>query len=103
MAFLNWTQPLAAGATKTLGSTNSQLADRIVGTVFSDQAGTHNIEQSFDDTNFDVSTSYTITANDGSGFSEELVAPYVRLRYVNGGTPQTVFRLYSRFSSGGPR
>jgi len=103
MAFLNSTTPLAGNGTVTLGPVNTQLSDRIVGSVFADVAGTLYIEQSFDGTNFDISTSISVPANDGTGFSEELVAPNVRLRYVNGAAAQTAFRVYARFSSSGAR
>lgn len=68
---------------------------RITGTVFADQAGTLNIDQSSDGTNWDYSTSVTVTASTKTNFSVEVVAPYARLRYVNGATIQTVFRLYA--------
>lgn len=103
MAFLSTTTPLAANGTVTLGPSLTDRADRIVGSAFSNQAGTLYIEQSYDSANWDVSTSVAIAAADGSGFSEELVAPYVRLRYVNGGTNQGTFRLSARFSSSGAR
>lgn len=101
MAFLSSSTLLNANDTVTLGPTLSDRADRIVGSAFSDQAGTLYIEQSFDGTNWDISTSITITASDGKGFSEELVAPNIRLRYTNGGTNQGEFRLFARFSSAG--
>ena len=75
--------------------------DHVVGMVFSDQSGTLNIEQSMDGTNWDVNTSYPITGGAGKGFSEPIVAPHVRIRYTNGATPQTVFRLSARLSSSG--
>jgi hypothetical protein len=77
--------------------------DWVVGMVFADQAGTLYIEQSMDNANWDVSTSYPVVANDGKGFKEEVYGPYVRVRYVNGATPQTAFRLTARFSSAGSR
>lgn len=77
--------------------------DWVVGMVFADQAGTLHIEQSMDGTNWDIDTSYTIAANDGKGFKEDIFAPYVRVRFVNGATPQTAFRITARFSSAGMR
>lgn len=77
--------------------------DWVVGMVFADQGGTLHIEQSMDGTNWDIDTSYTITANNGKGFKEDVFAPYVRVRYVNGATPNTVFRITARFSSAGMR
>lgn len=80
----------------------TDLAQNITGTVFADQAGTLYIEQSFDGTNFDVSASYSIAANTGEGFSEPVLAPSARIRFVNGGTAQTAhFRLFGRASSRG--
>lgn len=76
-------------------------ADNISGMVFADQAGTVYIEQSADGVNWDISTSYPVTANNGKGFNEPLYGPYVRIRYVNGATAQGTFRLYSRFTSAG--
>lgn len=78
-------------------------ADNISGMVFADQAGTLYIEQSADGTNFDISTSYSVTASDGKGFSEPLYGAYVRLRYVNGGTNQGSFRISARYTSAGSR
>lgn len=103
MAFLHTETPLAANASTTIGPVLADRADRVVGSVFADQAGTLYIEQSFDQTNWDISTNITVTASDGSGFSEELVAPYVRLRYANGAGAQTAFRVFARFSSAGAR
>lgn len=79
------------------------LADRITGSVFADQAGTIYIEQSGDGgTNWDVSTSYALSAGASSGFSEEILLPYVRVRYVNGATNQGAFRIFARMSAAGP-
>lgn len=99
--YIGTTTPLAGGATYTSPIKLADDYDSLSGTVFSDQSGTLHIEQSYDGTNFDVDTSYSITANDGKGFTEPLVAPYWRIRYVNGGTPQTAFRLNGRTTAGG--
>ncbi len=81
----------------------SDLSDRVTGSVFSDVAGTLFIEQAYgDQTYWDVSSEYAIAPNDGSGFSEELVAPYYRIRFVPASNG-SVFRLSSRQSSAGPR
>lgn len=77
--------------------------DFVVGMVFADQAGTLHIEQSMDNTNWDIDTTYAVVASTGKGFKEEIFAPYVRVRYVNGATPQTSFRITTRFSSAGNR
>jgi hypothetical protein len=95
--------PLAGSAEYSTGTLQAGLADRITGSVFADQSGTIFIEQSGDGTSWDISTDYAILASDGKGFSEELVLPYVRVRYVNGATSQTVFRLFVRMTAQGSR
>lgn len=101
MAYIGTTDPLDANGEYTSGTKVTDRADNISGSVYSDQAGTIFIEQSHDGENWDISTDYAVSADDGKGFSEPLYAPYVRIRYVNGGTDQGVFRLYSRFTSAG--
>jgi hypothetical protein len=82
---------------------HSGLSDRVKGMVFSDQNGTIYIEQSADGgANWDVSTSYAITGGDGSGFSEELVGPVFRVRFVPA-VDTTEFRISVNTSSAGPR
>lgn len=88
--------PLAASGTYT--SANPILSAgnaRIVGTVYSNQAGTLNVDQSADGVNWDATTSVAVTASTPTIFSVESIAPYARLRYVNGAAAQTVFRLYA--------
>ena len=63
--------------------------------VFADVAGTIYVEQSPDNTNWDVVDSWSITANEGMGFSVELVGRYVRVRFLNGATAQTTFRCFT--------
>jgi len=99
------TVPLAANGTFSsgqitasggYGTADSRFA-RITGSVYADQPGTLYIQQSFDGTNWDVQSTFSVSANTGQGFSVEVVAPYVRVYYVNGATAQTVFRLYTQF------
>jgi len=91
------TTALAASGSYTSSSIITNGHSRITGSVFADQAGTLNVQQSSDGTNWDVVSSFSVLASAGTGFSVELVCPYVRLNYVNGATAQTVFRLYSFF------
>ncbi len=103
MTFLSTTEPLDADGFITLGPILAGRSDKVVGSVFSDQDGTIFIEQSSDNEHWDISTEYSITANDGKGFSEDLLLSFIRIRFVNGSTNQNEFRLTSRFSSAGPR
>lgn len=101
MAFFGTTTPLAGAGTITLGPSNTDRADNVSGVVFANQAGNIFIEQSGDNTNWDISTTYPVVASTAKIFSEPLYLPYVRIRYVNGATPQTAFRLFARYTSAG--
>lgn len=99
--YIGSTTPLNAGQTYTSGWLNTDYYGSISGAVFSDQAGTVYIEQSGDQVNADISASYTTTANEGQGFVEQLLLPYVRLRFTNtSASNQTTFRLFNRFILG---
>lgn len=75
--------------------------DTVQGSVFADKAGKLFIEQSSDGTNWDVSTEYSVSANDGKGFTEPLIQPYWRIRYVNGSEAQSAFRINASTQAGG--
>jgi hypothetical protein len=97
------TVPLPANQTWDSTPLQPGLADSITGSVFADQPGTLLIEQSGDGVNWDISTSYSVAANDGKGFAENILLPNVRVRYTNGGTNQGTFRLFARMTSAGSR
>jgi hypothetical protein len=61
---------------------------RIVGTAFSNTAGSLNVDQSSDGVNWDVSTTTAVSAGTGTSFSVEVVAPYARVRFA--GSPTQV-------------
>ena len=84
------------GANETFVSVAEEVLaySKITGTIFSDQPGTFYAEQSPDGTNWDYVKSYSYSANEKFGFSYDLISRYVRVRFVNGPNPQTVFRLY---------
>lgn len=99
--FIGSTTPINAGQTYTSAWVNTDYYGSISGAAFSDQAGTVYIEQSGDQIHADISASYTTTANSGEGFVEQLLLPFVRLRFTNtSATNQTVFRLFNRFILG---
>jgi hypothetical protein len=95
LALLGYTtSPLSAGASWTSEVDSDAATGRIVGSVYADQAGTLYVEQSPNGTEWDVVDSFSVSADAGFGFSVEKVCQYARVRYVNGATPQTTFRLY---------
>jgi hypothetical protein len=88
------TTPLAASGSWVSSVDDALNTGRITGSVFADQAGTLYVEQSPDNTNWDIVDNFSISANAGIGFSVEKVVQYARVRYVNGSTAQGAFRLY---------
>lgn len=93
--------PLGAAAT-FLSPVQNTLPDavRITGTAFADQAGTLNVDQSSDEgQSWDFTSTFAVGAAAGVGYSVEMLTGTWRIRYVNGATPQTVFRL-SAFTRG---
>lgn len=87
--------PLGSAGVFTSGPEYVQRAVAISGTVFADQAGTLKVQQGGDGINWDTFTSFTILASAGQGFNVLLVSPYWQITYTNGGTPQTIFRLFA--------
>lgn len=101
--YLGSKTPLASAGVWT-DTANAGQEDWIVGLIFSDQAGNLFVEQSVDNSNWDyTSAAYAVVAGTGKTFKEEIFAPYIRLRYVNGATLQGVFRISAHFSSAGYR
>src|ERR1700747_861454 len=79
-----------------VAQTNYQMT--LQGTLFSDQSGTLYIDQGgqgLTQTQYalpiDWDSTITVAYTGGTGVSitETIVPPYIRLRYVNGATPQT--------------
>lgn len=106
--FVTTAAPLLANATWTSDVIEPRGADRITGSVFADQAGTLFIEQAGGHdygnpsaTNWDVSTNYPVGVGDGKGFDEQILLPFVRIRYTNGATNQGAFRLRAQVQSAG--
>jgi len=66
---------------------------KVFGAAYADQAGTLKIQFSADGVNIDHEETIDIAAATAAGgFMVDLVLPYVRLQYTNGGVAQTEFR-----------
>lgn len=64
--------------------------------ALADQAGTLNVQQSWDGgTTWKTTDTVAIVANTGKTLEALLVAPLARVNYVNGGVAQTAFTLAS--------
>lgn len=101
MAYFGHTETLDANEEVVLGPTNTDRADTITGGAWSSHAGTLFVEQSGDGDNWDLSEEVAVGAGNGEGFSVPLFLPYVRIRYVNGGTATDATRIFARFGSAG--
>lgn len=92
------TATLGIGATFTgTGEDVSNFSEMRI-SVFADQAsGTDgfSIQQSTNNTNWDITDTYTIPASTGKTFVVPRQARYFRMVYTNGGTSQGAFRLQS--------
>jgi hypothetical protein len=72
--------------------------NKIYITCYSDQSGTIYVDYSPDGTNWDSSESISYTGGTTSAIAPIVVkSRYARIRYVNGATAQSVFRLYAYF------
>jgi hypothetical protein len=87
----------------------TEAHDSITGSVLSNTGGDLYIEQSPDGTNWDISNytnaaAYTHTANNSVGFSEAIILPYWRVKFVcSGNTVPTTLRLHARTSDIGAK
>lgn len=96
------TDPLDDGESYTGPTRLTERHDQVAGSVFSDTDGALYIEQSSDGTNWDISTSYAVTADDGKGFAEDLLLPFWRVRFTNdSGGNATEFRLVAHTIAAG--
>jgi len=97
------TTPLGAGATY-VSPTKDFLRSRLAyfcAMAYSDApsaTGGFAIEQSADGVNWDLVSATDAPAGAGKGLRVAIVARYARVRYVNGPSPQTVFRLGGRYT-----
>lgn len=85
--------PLAISASFTGDTLDVRAARGMTGRAFADQAGTLYIEHSDDGTTWDVSDTITVPASTSTFFDVLMYLYYARVRFVNGATAQTTFRL----------
>lgn len=98
ITFANSTDPIA---TDEEYDSDWKVAGEFVyirGNVFSSASGTIYLEQSNDEENLAVQTTQAYTGGDyDGGFVENIVAPYVRVRFVPSAAAAT-FRVWARLS-----
>ena len=76
---------------------HSPWARYILGVAYADQAGTLYVDQSTDGSTTHFTESFAVTAGSSgsAGFLRRVYAPFVRVRYINGGSNQGSFSLFS--------
>jgi len=85
--------PLGIDAVSTSAFVRCDQVSKVLGSAYADQAGTLKVQMSADGVNVDHEESIDIAAaTPGGGFVVDLILPYVRLEYTNGGVAQTEFR-----------
>lgn len=98
MTFIHSTTALTSGNsfvgnTMDLGSNHSINRHRAL--AYADQAGTLYLEQSRDNVNWRTMQTATVNAGNVVEVEDLVISRYVRARYVNGATTNTVFELQS--------
>jgi hypothetical protein len=87
------TTALGASAVYTGATIDTSTERRVTGFVSADQAGTLTIESSTNGTNWYTVFTQEVTANTTYGFDVPCYSEYSRVKYTNGSTAQTAFRL----------
>ena len=93
------TSPVLANITFVGTATEVKEYSTIVINVYADQNGTLFVEHSSDGTNWDISNSYPYTAAEEYSLRTPVIARYYRLRFTNGVTDQTAFRMQALLGS----
>jgi|ERR1700756_4211503 len=108
MLFIGTTAPLGSGGVWD-SSVNSypgypaqtNYQKLLQGTVFSDVAGSLAVWQSGDGTHWDYHDTIAVSASTGAKISVQVVGPWLKLIYTNGGSAQSVFRLFATLNDTG--
>lgn len=67
-----------------LQSLQTEKSEKVTGSIYSEQAGTIFVEQSFDgEAHWDISSEVAIVAKTAKSFEVNVIAPLARVRFVN--------------------
>jgi hypothetical protein len=90
---VDYSTALAASGSYTSSAIDGLTLRRVTGTVYADQAGTLNIQESKDGTTYRITATQAITASMPYAFDAIFHSRYLRLNYVNDTTAQGTFEL----------
>jgi hypothetical protein len=96
---IDYTTPITGSGTYTSSAIDGLTLRRVTGTVYADQAGTLNIQESKDGTTYRTITTQAITASTPYAFDAIFHSRYIRLNHVNDAVAQTVFELVAYSSA----
>lgn len=85
------------GSEVTLGPCQTDRAQKIGGSVWSEQTGEVLIQQSFDGEHWDLQTKTAVTAKTGTKIFEDIVAPVWRIVFISTSASKTKkLRIFAR-------
>jgi hypothetical protein len=89
--------PLQAKQELILGPMQTDKAEKIGGSVFSEQTGSIVVQQSFDGgEHWDIATEKSVTAKTAASFEVQVIAPLAQIKFVNGSTLSKEVRIFAR-------
>lgn len=89
--------------TTTSPSVLTDTMDSVTGSIYSSHAGALHVEQSGDNTNWDIDDTIAVSATTGTKINVPILLPYVRIRWVPTSTPSTTLRCFARLASSGSK
>jgi hypothetical protein len=90
---VDYSTALGVSGSYTSSAIDGLTLRRVTGTVYADQAGTLNIQESKDGTTYRITATQAITASTPYAFDAIFHSRYLRLNYVNDTTAQGAFEL----------
>lgn len=88
-----------------IGGLQTDRAEKITGSAYSEQVGTVFVEQTFDfhvgegnteEGHWDVTKEFKLEAKKAQSFEVQIIAPRARVRFVNGTTDTKEIRIFAR-------
>lgn len=91
-----------AGATVTIGPIEPGVDTKVAGSVFCDVVGTVYVEQTFEDPSLNhwdvvqMGANNNVSANTPVTINQDVIATFLRVRFVVGASPTTHLRIFVR-------
>jgi hypothetical protein len=92
-AFKERNFPLGANAKYYTPSMDALAFSKLSGIIFTDQAGSMQVQESIDGYDWIQTSEQAVTAGVGKAFSYEINSRFIRIIFVNGATASTTFKI----------